>query len=185
MKAPRFMRIAVIALIIAMGLFNWHLNSANRRVEKLQTTSAVTAFRDTVATQCAEAAYKVFYDKTSGDGSSSRYKDHFNHFNSKLKQCFVLISTYSFNDDVMQINLYDAVKWTHYAEYTGHNICDVEVTKDPKKCAHDSGQIWFDGNDSRTADFTVGFRGVLYGTGAGDESTQTTFRDHIQSFMTE
>ena len=178
------MIIAVIGFIIAMAPFNWHLNSTNHQVEMLQSKRANTAMREAFATQCAEAAYKVFYDKTAG-GSSSRYKDHFNHFNSKLKQCFVLISTYSFKDDVMQINLYDAVKGTHYAEYTGHNICDVEVTKDPKKCARDSGEIWFDGNDSRTADFTVGFRGLLYGTGAGDENTQTTFRDHIQPFMTE
>jgi hypothetical protein len=40
--------------------------------------------------------------------------------------------------------------------------------------------------DSRNpADFTVGFRGLLYGGGAGDENTQKTFLDRIQVFLTQ
>jgi hypothetical protein len=50
----------------------------------------------------------------------------------------------------------------------------------------DSGSIWFDGNDSRVpADFTVGFRGLLNGRGAGDENTQKAFLDRVRSFMNQ
>ncbi len=50
----------------------------------------------------------------------------------------------------------------------------------------DSGSIWFDGNDSRLpADFTVGFRGLLYGGGAGDENTQKVFLERVRAFMAE
>ena len=73
----------------------------------------------------------------------------------------------------------------HYATYNGHDICDPVITGDPDKCAMDSGSIWYDGDDSRTpADFTVGFRGLLYGGGAGDVGTQRAFRDRVRDFMT-
>ena len=89
-------------------------------------------------------------------------------------------------DDFVTIELYDAVEGRRYAIFNGHQICDVAITKNPKKCALDSGSIWFDGNDTRhPADFTAGFRGLLYGGGSGDENTHKTFLDHIQLFMSE
>src|SRR5262249_20144352 len=117
--------------------------------------------------------------KASGDS------DYKNHFNSKLNKCFVLVSDYSLNDDFRTLDLYDAAEGKRYATYHGHNVCEVAITKNSKRCALDSGSIWFDGNDSRNPpDFRVGFRGLLYGGGAGDENTQKTFLDQIQAFMT-
>src|SRR5262249_179511 len=112
--------------------------------------------------------------------------DYKNHFNSKLNKCFVLVSEYLLKDDFRTIDLYDAAEGSRYATYNGHNICDVSITKNPKRCALDSGKVWLDGNDSRNpADFTTGFRGLLYGGGSGDENTQKTFLDHVQPFMTQ
>ena len=98
----------------------------------------------------------------------------------------MLVSGYQPNDDFVTIDLYDAVEGRRYATFNGPNICDVAITKNPKKCIVDSGSIWFDGDDSRTpADFTAGFRGLLYGGGAGDATAQKTFLDHVRPFMTE
>ena len=67
--------------------------------------------------------------------------------------------------------MYDAVEGRHYATYNGHSICNEAITKNPKKCAMDSGSLWFDGDDSKTpADFTVGFRACFMGV---EQETKT------------
>src|SRR2546426_6747399 len=130
-------------------------------------------------TQCSEMASKFLSSRGWKPDEGEHYR---NHFNSKFKKCFILVSSYLLlnpKNDFVTINLYDAAEGTRYATFNGHQICDVAITKNPGKCVFDGGSIWFDGNDTRhPADFTVGFRGRLYGGGAGDENTQKTFFDH-------
>lgn len=103
------------------------------------------------------------------------------------------MSEYAFKDDFTTLDLYDAVEGRHYATYNGHNTCKAFITKNPNKCMLDSGSIWFDGDDSRQpADFTVGWRGLLNGggagdkdTGLGDENTQKAFLDRVRGFMSQ
>jgi hypothetical protein len=122
----------------------------------------------------------------SSRGANLGEVQHENHFNSKLKTCFISVSQYEPKDDFLTIDLYDAVEGRHYATFVGHRVCEVYITGDHKKCSLDSGHIWQDGDDQRTpADFIAGFRGLLYGGGAGDETTLKTFLDHIHPFMSE
>lgn len=120
-----------------------------------------------------------------GDGFTFDYK---NHFNSKLNKCFILVNSYNANTDSQFIDLYDALESKHYASYLGHGSCDalaLSLTNNPKKCQLDSGNIWFDGNDTRNpADYHVGFGGLIHG-GIGDENTQKQFMEHIQSYMND
>ena len=49
-----------------------------------------------------------------------------------------------------------------------------------------SGDIWFDGNDTRNpSDYHVGFEGFANGPGVGDVNTQKQLLDHIRPFMSE
>ena len=137
--------------------------------------------------KCSDMAAKAFtsgdYKKGDAYGNGSDYK---NHFNSKYNKCFILISSYDVNSDFLTIDLYDALERNHYASYIGHNNCGVPLLggDNSKKCQLDSGNIWYDGNDTKTpADYHVGFQGIAVGPGVGDENTQKQFMDHIQSFM--
>jgi hypothetical protein len=185
------MKIALAVLVVALIAFAWRLNSMKgmlgdkqQQIQTLKSASAEKSTQEalTLQTQCAETARRYLSARgwKPGDG------DYKNHFNSKLKKCFVLVSGYLLKEDFVTIDLYDAVEGRHYATFNGHNICDVAITKAPRKCSLDSGSIWFDGDDTRhPADFIAGFRGLLYGGGSGDETTQKTFLDHIQPFMSE
>jgi hypothetical protein len=186
------MKIAIAVLVLALLAVGWRLNSVTavlgeqrQQVEALKRALSERSTQEALAlqTQCSEIASKFLSARGWKPGEGDDYK---NHFNTKLKKCFVLLSGYLANQDFVTIDLYDAVEGKHYAMFNGHNICDVAITKNPRKCAVDSGSIWFDGDDSRhPADFTVGFRGLLYGGGSGDESTQKTFLDHVKPFMAE
>ena len=156
------MKIASAVLLIALLALAWHLKSVNALVahqqqllgeqqQQIQTLHRALDDKSvqealSLQTQCSEMASKFL--------SSRRWKasvggDYRNHFNSKLKKCFVLVSGYLPKDDFVTIDLYDAVEGRHYATFNGHQICDVAITKNPKKCAVDSGSIWFDGDDTR------------------------------------
>jgi hypothetical protein len=158
----------------------------SRQKAKIQTlTTALTdrSKQQMLVSQakCSEAADKFLsnrhYERTDG----LAYE---NHFNAKMNKCFVLISDYDIKADLLLLNVFDAVEGKHYAEFVGHNVCDVNHHQGPRKCFADSGHIWFDGNDTRNpSDFTVGFRGLRFGGGAGDENTLPTFRDHVRPFM--
>ena len=193
------MKVATAILLIAMLALAWRLKFVTTVVThqqqllaeqqqqiqalhwKLEDKSVQEAL--SLQTQCSEMASKFLSSRGWKPRAGDDYK---NHFNSKLKKCFVLVSSYLPKDDFVTIDLYDAVEGKRYATFNGHQICDVGITKNPKICALDSGSIWFDGNDTRhPADFTVGFRGLLYGGGSGDENTRKTFLDHIQPFMSE
>jgi hypothetical protein len=198
------MKIVLVILLVALLALAWRLNSTNatlvrqqqtlsrqqQQIQTLTTALADKSKQEAAALQekCSETASK-FFSSSAGYKNADGF-DYKNHFNSKLNKCFILVSSYLHKAnayaDFSSIDLYDAVEGKRYAQYNGHFICDVALTKNPRKCIVDSGRIWFDGNDTRNPpDFTVGFRGLLYGGGAGDENTQKTFLDHIQPFMSE
>ena len=186
------MKVGLTIACLALLALTWHLISMNAtirqqaaQIQELTRAQAATAQRQEFAAQaeCASAANRFLISRGWRPGAGDEYE---NHFNSKLTKCFVLVSAYSINDDFRTLDLYDAVEGRRYATYNGHNFCDVAITKNLRRCAVDSGSIWFDGNDSKKPpDFTVGFRGLLYGGGAGDENTQQTFLDHVHAFMNQ
>jgi hypothetical protein len=150
-------------------------------IRELKASIAAASEKQGLADQmaCAASAQQFLSSRGWKPGEGDTYE---NHFNGRLKKCFVLVSAYLFNEDFRSIDLYDAVGGRHYATYNGHNMCILAVSK----CASDGGSLWFDGNDSRQPpDFMVGFRGLLYGGGAGDEQTQRAFLDRVRTFMTQ
>jgi hypothetical protein len=187
-----FMKIGLAVAFVVVGVLGWIVFSMNatihRQEEQLQKLTASLADKSqqqafALQTECAQSATRFLVSRgwKASDGS-----DYENHFNSRLTRCFVLVSAYLPNDDFRTVDVFDAVEGRRYATYNGHNVCDQAITRNPRKCAMDSGAIWFDGNDSRIPpDFTVGFRGLVFGGGAGDERTQKVFLDRIRAFMTQ
>lgn len=188
------MKVTVAVLLAIVLVLAWQLNAENgatrqqqSQIANLTSKLADKTARETLESQekCANMARRVF---AANGGEPNRGGDtnmeFTNHFNSKLNKCFILVSAYSFKDDFRSIDLFDAIEGKRYANYIGHNICDVSITRNPRKCMLDGGRIWLDGNDTRTpGDFNVGFRGLAYGGGSGDENTQKQFMDHILPFM--
>ncbi len=174
-------KLVVIIILIAFGIYYFATSSQKREAaENLNNDVALQ-------TKCADRAaffYKQGKYEDSSQGFSSSYT---NHWNKKIGKCFIQINSMSTRlDDFVTIDVFDAFEGKHYAVYIGHNICDVAVTNNPKKCQVDSGNIWFDGNDTRNpSDYHVGFQGSAVGPGIGDDNTQKQFLEHIQPFMTE
>ena len=132
--------------------------------------------------KCADWASRFFTSRV-GDGSGSSYQ---NHFNVKLQKCFILITTYLPKEDFVGIEMLDAVSGKRFATYNGQEMCNVAVTKSRSRCELNGGMIWFDGNEERRpADVEVGFRGLKYGGGKGDENTKNEFLNHIHRLMSE
>lgn len=187
-----FLKLGVAATSIAFIALGWYavsmnniIRQKNEQIRELKETSAKESRMQAFLAQseCTANAQKFLISRAWKPSDGFTYD---NHFNSRVNKCFILISEYLFKDDFRSINLYDAVEGRHYASYNGHDICEVAIIKKSRKCALDSGSIWFDGNDSRgPADFTVGFRGYLFGGGAGDENTQKMFLDRVRSFMSQ
>jgi len=193
----RIMKVASTILLIAVLALAWRLRSVTavvthqqqmhaeqqQQIQTLYMRLEDKSVQETLSlqTQCSEMASKFISSRGWKLGINDDYEN-----NSKLKKCFVLVSSYLPKDDFITIDVYDSVEGRRYATFNGHQICDGAITKNPRKRALDSGSIWFDGNDTRhPADFTAGFRGLLYGGGSGDENIQKTFLDHIQPFMSE
>jgi hypothetical protein len=185
----------VVALVV-MAVAVWRLaamssllRQQDQQIQQLTNALSQRARDDALAgqTRCAEIARRYLSSRGfQTDGANGYTADYQNHFNSKLKKCFVLVTSYLPNQDFVSIDLFDAIEGKRYAQFNGHNICDVAITSSPRKCFADSGRLWFDGNDQRVpADLTVGFRGLKFGPETGDEKTLSAFRDHIHPFMTE
>jgi hypothetical protein len=182
----------VSALFMAVGFVTWRLDAASHLLDEqrqqIQTLKKALSDRSTqdglaLQEQCSRAASTFVFDK-AGNKPGAVGLVYQNHFNSKLKRCFVLVSDYQPKMDFQSIDLYDAVENTHYAMFSGYRICDVRITRKPGKCDLNGGSIWVDGNDSKRGE-VIGFQGSAYGPGVGDEHTQDTFRSRIQPFMTE
>src|SRR5262249_31537826 len=131
------MRIAHAAALVVVGLLGWFVFSTNTtirqqeaQIEQLKTSLTDRSQQQALASQrdCAESAHKFLVN--GGWKLDEAGLEYRNHFNARLNKCFVLISSYSFNNDVRDIGLYDAVEGNRYAGYTGHDICDPTITRD-------------------------------------------------------
>lgn len=127
--------------------------------------------------ECSKQA-QSFYDWYSGKAAKSSLAFE-NHFNIKLKKCFVLIYSGSEDGtDYSYIDLYDANEKKHYAMYVGHNYCSISsllTENNPKKCELDSGRIWSNGIDLTEPDIIT--------KQPGGEQTKTEFLNLIKPFM--
>ena len=183
-----FMKGALATAFLAVIVLGWRLLSVSRmmlrqmqEIHELRVALTNQSQEEELShqTECAAAAQKFLTSRGWKAGEGDTYE---NHFNSRLNKCFVLVSSYTFKGDFRTFDLFDAVEGRRYASYIGHDLCLMY----PKRCLVDSGSIWFDGNDYRSpADFVVGFRGLLHGGGAGDESTQKAFLERVRNFMSQ
>jgi hypothetical protein len=168
----------VVILLITIGAYYYSKQS-------VKTTDILS-----LQTKCADQAAAFYKQGGYGDDSQVWTDSYTNHWNNKLSKCFIQITGLSLKDSGFSfIDIYDAFEGKHYATYMGHNSCDpvaLVVYNDPKRCQLDSGNIWFDGNDTKNpADYHVGFQGAAIGPGIGDENTQKEFMNHVQQFMNE
>jgi hypothetical protein len=190
----RTMKILSAILFIAVLALAWRLKSVTtvvtqqrqmvaqqqEQIKALHKRLDDKSAQETLSMQihCSEMASKFLSSRSWKIGSED---DYTSHFNSKLRKCFVLVSGYSPKDNFVTIDLYDSVEGRRYATFNGYSICNDAITYNPKKCALESGSIWFDGNDRRVpADFTIGYGGI-----SGDSNTQKIFRERIQPYMSE
>jgi len=165
--------IAVVVLIIVLSIGYYVKQRSNKQLSNLERQ-----------TFCSDMALKFFHYKNYGISDGYTYT---NHYNSKLSKCFILVSYYKTDSDLLALDLYDASEGKRYAMYTGHNDCNpLTILNDSKKCQLDSGDIWLNGNDTKNpSDYHVGFEGVTVSHNIGDENTQKQFMEHIQPFMNE
>jgi hypothetical protein len=187
-KAMKITLAVVLVVVLAtIGRQRQTLSQEQRQIQTLTMALADKSKQELLVSQaqCSDMANKFLTNRTYYKNTDDYQFDFENHFNAKLNKCFVLIFESSLpKSDFLSINLFDAVEGKRYAEFEGHSFCDVHATNDPRRCSLDAGKIWFDGNDTRNPpDVTVGFRGLLFGGGHGDENTKKMFLDHIQSFM--
>lgn len=193
MKKPYLLFVGAVSLmLVGAGCENTdEVGRLNRENSELKTQLAQQQKPNDLELQakCSDMAKNYFVGRGYKDGDGFTF-DYINHFNAKLNKCFIQISSYSPNDDARFIDVYDAVEGKHYASYNGHNICDPAIlamtNTNLNKCRVDSGNIWLDGNDTKSPpDIQVGFQGLLNGPGEGDKDTQKQFLARIQSFMSE
>lgn len=177
----------LLLLAVALGGCSYKIvktDDINSNTQVKQIENSPTASVDLQA-KCATAAEEFFTKNGYRDKSEFSYS-YQNHFNSKLNKCFILVSSSNLKDDSLFIDLYDALENKHYAMYLGHSYCDatsLSLINSPKKCQMDAGNIWYDGDDTKKPDYTVGFRGLLNGGGTGDENTLKQFMEQVKPFM--
>lgn len=176
--------VAILALAWCVLSIRGTVREQSLQMSELQTRLADQSKKQSRAAQreCASSAQTFLRSRGLKVDDTSQYE---NHFNERLNKCFVIISGSIPNDAFQSIDLYDAVEGRRYATYNGHSYCQGMIGSRPR-CALDSGSLWFDGDESRMPpDFTVGFRGTLYGGGTGDENTQKEFLKRVHEFMNQ
>lgn len=177
---------ATLALACCVAMLTVIVRQQQRRIDALTASaSAARSKQQEVATQarCAASAASFVARRWWKPDAGSVFE---NHFNTRLNRCFVVVSNYDMGSDSRFVEIFDAIEGNRYGEYHGHDNCYPSIAGDPSKCRVDGGSIWFDGDDSRMPpDFAVGFRGMLYGGGAGDENTQKAFLDRARKLITE
>jgi len=175
---------AVIGILVIVGVAAYFGLKAQAKYQQAQLAQQQANNNFDLQTKCASQAKTFFNDNgyKSGTEYNFSYEDH---FDSQLNKCFIQVSSYMPSNDSLIVDLYDALGGEHYASYIGHSDCGTPLLggSNATKCELDSGNIWFDGNDTRNpADYHVGFGGLLHG-GVGDENTFNDFMAHLQPFM--
>lgn len=186
-----FLKVSLACSFVAILALVWYALSMRETVrqQSLQITELQASMVDqtkkqlrTAQIECASSAQAFLRSRGWKLEDAPLYE---NHFNERLNKCFVLISGFVPKDAFRSIDLYDAVEGRRYATYNGHITCEGMIGSGPR-CALDNGSLWLDGDESRMPpDFTVGFRGILYGGGRGDENTQQEFLKRVHEFMTK
>jgi hypothetical protein len=175
--------VLLVVVLATIGRQRQTLSQEQRQIQTLTMALADKSKQELLVSQaqCSDMANKFLTNRTYYKNTDDYQFDFENHFNAKLNKCFVLIFESSLpKSDFLSINLFDAVEGKHYAKFLGNSICGVDFTN---HCSMNSGEIWFDGNDTRHPDFTVGPGGPLFGV-AG-ENIEKTFREHVQPFMSD
>ncbi len=174
-------RISIVVILIVGGVY--YFNTLPHKQDAGENINNDIAMQK----NCADRAALFYKQGGYGDSSQAWTNSYINHWNNKLGKCFIQITGLSMTDSGFSfIDIFDAFEGKHYAMYIGHNICNVTITNDPKRCQIDGGSIWFDGNDAKQpADYHVGFEGLANGPGVGDENTQKQFLEHVWPFMND
>jgi hypothetical protein len=174
MSNRNFWTALVVITTIAIGAIAYLLNrlSVSEQLNSQNTLDAKCA-------QWASTYYKNAGLPGASAGAASSYE---NHWNGKLRKCFVKITQTMINDNFISFDIYDALEGKRYALYIGHQICSPGIV-DPKTCQLDSGQIWLSGDDTKDPDYQFGFRGAQ-AHHIGDADTQRDFLEHIRPLMT-
>lgn len=140
--------------------------------------------------KCTNAASTFFAGDRTGDMSPSKDStsniSFENHFNARLGKCFILIRSDSRTDDTLGLDLWDALEGKHYAMFIGHKDCnlgDLNINGTPEKCLLDGGGLWYNGDDTATADYKVGYGNIVDGRSAGDKNTLPEFIQKVHDFM--
>lgn len=177
-----WLKVAMVILLIVFFVYYFQIFYKREVIEKLNSDLGLQ-------TRCADRAGYFYKQGGYEKDIQGFFTSYINHWNKTLEKCFIQVTTTSLDEGSMSIDLFDVFEGKHYAAYIGHQSCYpvlLAVLSKPKLCQLDSGDIWFDGNDTRSqADYHIGFQGVANGSGVGGESTQEQFLEHIQLFMTE
>jgi hypothetical protein len=198
MRRGLHLKISLAVLVIALLALAWRVTSVSaeldeqkQQVHALKKALSEKSTQDALAVQeqCSNAAMTFVFHKADYKPGQLGFV-YENHFNAKMKKCFVLVSYNQLDKFFLSIDLYDAVENKHYGAFNGFTFCNDRNPGRGKagglasKCDLNSGRIWVDGNDTRRGE-VIGFQGSDYGPGVGDEHTCDTFRERLQPFMTE
>jgi hypothetical protein len=164
----------VVSFIIAIGLMVFDFVLTAPQAETTQASDPALVSR------CSDGAAKAYQRAGFDNKGLAFYK---NHWNNKQGKCFIQINAPG-KDNFLMIDVYDVFENKRYAEFNGHQICDVAIVGD-RVCQLDSATIWSNGNDERpVGEYNFGFNG-LKGGRIGTANTQKEFLEHIRPYMTD
>ena len=176
--------ITAALIILILALFGGGIYVAvtlNHNIKDLTTKLRVSE-REKIDSEnkndqnCSEASAN-FYTRTGYDFKAN--DDYSNHFNKKLKKCFIQINARIINNNLLNIEIYDVFENKNYAEFIGVVICDPNNIK----CQLSQGTIWLNGRDNPgPSDINLGFNGLGKGK-IGTDKTRQEFLDHARVFM--
>ena len=180
--------VTAVLIVVILALFGGGIYGAvtlNHKIDDLtnKLTISKQAAIDTekknnldLETKCSEASAK-FYTFTGYDFKANN--DYSNHWNKKLKKCFIQINYRSLNDNFLSVNVFDVFENKQYADFTGVLYCSPKNIK----CLLSKGTIWLNGQDHPgPTDINLGFNGLGKGK-IGTDKTRQEFLDNVRMFM--
>jgi hypothetical protein len=179
--------IATVSAIVLLGVLWQFGQHQQQEIDELKKALSDRSTQNAVAQQtaCADAAHE-FMARHGERAEAGFAVSYTNHYNTRLKKCFILVSMWLSAVDAQTLEVYDAIEARRYAMYNGHNLCEAPPLGITRACRYDTGEFWFDGNDERRPDVIIGATPPIWGGGgSGDDHTQQQFRDRIRPFMTE
>lgn len=115
-KLDKAVKISVIAgaLLVALSVAYYLVVYIPKRDKTRMEQQQASDFD--LQNKCSEQARKSFNDAGFGE-TISETTGYENHYNSKLKKCFIYTSTFNSKDNYIAKGLYDANENKTYAEY--------------------------------------------------------------------